>query len=63
MQFPGDLLALDILQRDDALGQTPLVVDGISQRGREVIQFVANNDKLRRAIRRSWQRFRINTAC
>ena len=51
MQLPRNLLAFDVLQRDDALGQTPLVFDGVPQRGRKVIQFVANGDEFRRAVR------------
>ena len=37
MQFACNLLAFDILQRDDALGQTPLVVNRVPQRRRQVI--------------------------
>src|SRR5882724_10629893 len=38
VQFPRDLLALDVLQCDDALRQPSLVVDGVSQCGREMVQ-------------------------
>ena len=51
MQLARDFLALDVLQRDNALGQTPLVVDRIAQRGGKVIQLVANGGEFRRAIR------------
>jgi hypothetical protein len=51
MQLARNFLAFDILQRDDALGQTPLVVNRIAQSGRKVIQLVADRGEFRRAIR------------
>jgi len=51
VQFPGDLLALDILQRDDALGQTPLVVDGASKCHRKMVQLGTDGRQFRRPVR------------
>ena len=51
MQLARNFLAFDILQRDDALGQTPLVVNRVAQSGRKVIQLVANGSEFWRAIR------------
>ena len=51
MQLARNFLAFDILQRDDALSQTPLVVNRIAQGGGKVIQLVANGGEFWRAIR------------
>ena len=52
MQFTGDLLALDVLQRNHPFGELLLVRDGIAQRPGQVIQFLADRGDFCRAGRR-----------
>ena len=49
MQFARDLLALDVLQRDGALGEPPLLLDRLAQRRGEMIEPGADRGELRRA--------------
>ena len=52
MQFARDLLAFDVLERDGPLGKTPLFLDGIAQRRRQVVQPGADRGQFGRAARR-----------
>ena len=51
MQFARDLLALDVLQRDGAFGQPPLLLDRLAQRHGKMVQPGADRGELRRAAR------------
>ena len=49
MQFARDLLALDILQRHRALGELPLVLHGLAERRRQMVQPGADRREFGRA--------------
>ena len=51
MQLPRNLLALDVLQRHDALGQPPLFLHRVTQCSRKMVQLVAYGGEFGRAIR------------
>ena len=52
MQLARNLLALQVLERDRALSEPPLVLHGFPQSGREVIQPGADRREFRRAAGR-----------
>ena len=52
VQFARDLLALDVLERHRALGQTPLFLDRLAERRREMIELAADRGQLGRTAGR-----------
>ena len=52
MELARDLLALDVLERHRALGEAPLVLDGVTERRRKMVELGADRGELRRAARR-----------
>ena len=48
VQLAGDLLALGILQRDGALGELALFLDGLAQRRRQMVQLAADRGQFGR---------------
>ena len=49
MQLARNLLALQILQRDGTFGEPPLVLDGLAENARKVVQFGTERRQFGRA--------------